>query len=223
MTVRDVARYLRLNEKAVQQLAQDGELPAQKWNRGWRFSRTAVDAWQSRRPVAEQQLPAEATGLPAPLTLAAALDVRCMNLELKGADKDAVLRELVALVIDPSQERQSELFFQALKAREDLCTTCVNEGVALPHARNALVGLVDKPLLAYGRHPQGVDFAALDGRPVFHFFLLCAPNVRQHLNLLARLSRLLHEADFRKQLSKAATPDAVFALVRTAEQVIPNP
>jgi excisionase family DNA binding protein len=216
-----VARHLRLNEKAVSRLAQDGELPAQKVTRGWRFSRTAVDEWQSRRPHIVQQLSAEATGVPEALTIAGVMDVGRMNLKLRGTTKDAVLHELVALVIDPTQKRQAEIFFLALKAREDLCSTCVNEGVAIPHARNALVGLVDKPLLAYGRHEAGVDFGAMDGKPIQHFFLLCAPSVREHLKLLARLTRVLHGTGFREKLAATQSADDVIALIRAAEQSIP--
>ena len=221
MTLKEVAQYLQLADTTVARMARDGELPAQKFGNGWRFSRTVVDAWKSAQPVTEQRLPVEATGVPEALTVAGAMSAKQMNLALQGADKDAVLRELVAMIIEPENDRHAELFFQALKAREDLCSTCVNEGIAIPHARNALVGLVSKPLLAYGRHVAGVDFGAMDGQPVRHFFLLCAPNVREHLQLLARLSRILHKADFRKRLESVDIPADVIALIRDIEQTIP--
>lgn len=218
MTLKEVALYLRLAETTVVRMARDGELAAQRFGNGWRFSRTAVDAWKAAQPANEQRLSTEATGLPEPVTVAGAMSADHMNLALQGADKDAVLRELVGIVIEPGNDRHAELFYQALKAREDLCSTCVNEGIAIPHARNALVGLVSKPLLAYGRHITGVDFGAMDGQPVRHFFLLCSPNVREHLQLLSRLSRILHKADFRKRLEKLDLPVDVIALVRDAEQ-----
>ena len=172
---------------------------------------------ENDRPVTEQQLPAEATGLPEPLTVANALAPERINIDLQATDREGVLRELGALVIDPRQERLFDTFLQALKAREDMCPTCVTEGVAIPHSRNALVGLVDQPVIAYGRHKKGVDFGALDGKPVHHFFLLCAPNVRQHLQLLARLARLVGRAKFRTQLAAAKQPEDVIALIRDAE------
>ena len=168
-------------------------------------------------PVTEQQLPPEVTGMPEPLTVSSVIAPARINIALTARDKDGVLRELCALVIDPREERLFEAFFQALKAREDMCPTCITEGVAIPHSRNALVGLVDKPVLAYGRHNEGVDFGALDGKPVHHFFLLCAPNVRQHLQLLARLARLVNNPEFRAKLSAAKQPDEVITLIREAE------
>lgn len=172
------------------------------------------------RSVTEQQLPAEATGLPQPLTVANALTPARINTSLAATDKEGVLRELCALVIDPREERLFETLLQALKAREDLCPTCITEGVAIPHSRNALVGLVDSPMVAYGFHNQGVDFGALDGQPVHHFFLICAPNVRDHLQLLARLARLVNNPEFRKKLALARQPDEVITLIRGTEQRI---
>ena len=167
-----------------------------------------------------QQLPPEATGIPEPVTVATTLSPSRIQLSLTASDRDGVLRELVSLVIPPQERRNAELLFEALKAREDLCSTCVNEGVAIPHSRNALVGLVEKPFLAYGRHPRGIQFGALDGKPVRHFFLLCAPNVREHLQLLAQLARLVHNAEFRAQLAAAKRSEDVIAVARNAEQAL---
>jgi mannitol/fructose-specific phosphotransferase system IIA component (Ntr-type) len=181
-----------------------------------------MDTKNSTR-VDEQQLPPEATGLPQPLTVASAIAPERINLSLGAPDKDGVLRELCALVIDPRQERLFDTLFQALKAREDLCPTCVSEGVAIPHARNALVGLVDNPVLAYGRHNQGIDFGAFDGKPVHHFFLLCAPNVREHLQLLARLVRLVNHREFRAKLKTAKRAGDIIRLISDAEQRLVGP
>ena len=220
MTLKEVADYLRMSEKTVSRMAQEGRIPAQKLARQWRFQRSAIASWMANTaaiPIDGQDLPPEATGLPAALTIANIIAPARINLNLSAPDRNGVLRELCAMVLDPREERLFETLLQALKSREDLCPTCVTEGVAIPHARNALVGLVDTPVLAYGRHNKGVEFGALDGNPVYHFFLLCAPNVRQHLQLLSRLARLVNNADFRAKLKTAKLPDDIIALIREAE------
>jgi excisionase family DNA binding protein len=225
MTLHEVAEYLKLSEKTVSHMAQEGRIPAQKLARQWRFQRDLINSWMidpNRVPVDQQQLPPESTGMSQPLTVASVITPAHISLNLTAPDKNGVLRELCALVIDPREERLFETLFQALKSREDLCPTCVSEGVAIPHARNALIGLVDNPVLAYGRHNKGVDFGALDGKPVHHFFLLCAPNVRQHLRLLSRLSRLVNNTDFRARLMTAQQPDDIIALVSEVEPTIPG-
>ncbi|NQU11198.1 PTS sugar transporter subunit IIA [bacterium] len=219
MTLQQVADRMRLSERAVTHLAERGELGARKTAGHWRFRPEAVDAWVARnQPPALTPLPAAATGVAAGPSLVAALSPLRINLRLMGADADAVLRELVRLVVPPHEKRLSETLFKALKAREQLCSTCVNEGIAVPHSRNALIGVVAEPVLAYGRHPEGIAFGALDGKPVCHFFLLCAPSVRQHLQLLARLIRLVADPRFRAGLAAAAAPETILRSIGDGEQ-----
>src|SRR6266496_2587312 len=82
-----------------------------------------------------------------------------IRLQIAGADRATVLSELVAalpeLVENPEARRT---LLHALEEREQLCSTGVGDGIAFPHSRNALVGLVEKPNLVFGRHPKGVDF-----------------------------------------------------------------
>ena len=175
---------------------------------------------ENTTPVDQQQLPPEATGFPPPLTVAGALAPARINMSLGASERDGVLRELCALVLDPREKQLFDTLLQALRAREDLCPTCITQGIAIPHSRNALVGVVDHPVLAYGRHKKGINFGALDGKPVRHFFLLCAPNVRQHLQLLSRLTRLVHDPDFRARLAAVQQSPDVIALIHDAEQRI---
>ncbi len=167
-------------------------------------------------PKTETPLPAALTAS-APLTVLSTLSADRVNLHLTAVGREGVLHELVGLIVPPHEAKWRETLFEALKAREDLCPTCVSEGIAIPHSRNALVGLVDHAVLAYGRHPAGVDYGALDKKPVHHFFLLCAPNVRDHLQLLSRLARLLNQPGFRQGLENATDAGSVLALVQQYE------
>jgi mannitol/fructose-specific phosphotransferase system IIA component (Ntr-type) len=141
-----------------------------------------------------------------------------VNLNLKGADRDGVLEELVnqvAAIAKQPDARQTLL--RALHEREQLHSTGIGDGVALPHARNALVGLVDHPVIVFGRSAQGVPFGAIDGAPSKLFFLLVAPTVTEHLAMLARLSRLLRDPKLRHELLVVDTPRNALALIRAAE------
>lgn len=224
MTLETVAELLRLKEKAIAKMAEAGEIPAVKVSRQWRFNRRDISAWVAGRnlsPAIQRRLPPEATGGPRPLTVAGALSARRVKLDLTAQDKDGILHELGALVIDPKKDKRlSETLFKALKAREELCSTSVGDGVAIPHSRNALVGLVETPVIAYGRSRSGVQFGAVDGKPVHHFFLLCAPNVREHLQLLARLARLSNEPEVRAKLLAAEGADQILTTLQAAEHVL---
>jgi mannitol/fructose-specific phosphotransferase system IIA component (Ntr-type) len=106
---------------------------------------------------------------------------------------------------------------RALHEREQLHSTGIGDGVALPHARNALVGLVDKPVIVFGRHAKGIPYGAIDGKPAQLFFLLIAPTVTEHLGVLARVSRVLRDAKLRQVLLTVDKPEKALALIREAE------
>ena len=141
-----------------------------------------------------------------------------INLNLKSMDRDAVLDELVDQIpaIAHRPEARATLV-RALREREQLHSTGIGDGVALPHARNALVGLVDQPVIVFGRHPQGIPYGAIDGIPTRLFFLLVAPTVTQHLAMLARLSRLLRDPKVRQDLLAAEDTKKAFGVIREAE------
>ncbi|MCU0789073.1 MAG: PTS sugar transporter subunit IIA, partial [Verrucomicrobia bacterium] len=117
-----------------------------------------------------------------------------VQLNLTGRDRDAVFEELVDLIPCVQEDAGArEKLLKALHEREQLHSTGIGDGVALPHARNALVGLVDQPVIAFGRHSTGIPYGAIDGEPARLFFLLVAPSVTQHLAVLARISRVLRD------------------------------
>ena len=141
-----------------------------------------------------------------------------VKLTLTGTNRDAVLEELVDLIPEVHEARAArETLLKALHEREELHSTGIGDGVALPHARNALVGLVDKPVIVFGRHPVGVHYAAIDGQPAQLFFLLVAPSVTQHLAVLARISRVLRDPKVRQHLLSATTVDEILKAIAEAE------
>src|SRR5258707_8091236 len=142
-----------------------------------------------------------------------------INLNLKSADRDAVLGELVNQIPElANQPAARDTLLRALHDRELLHSTGIGDGIALPHARNALVGLVDHSIIVFGRHATGIQYGAIDKLPARLFFLLIAPSVTQHLAILARLSRLLRDPRLRQSLLTVDTPQKAIDLLREAER-----
>ena len=146
------------------------------------------------------------------------LSPAAINLKLASLDRNSVLGELVNQIPELAKQAAArQKLLRALQQREQLHSTGVGDGVALPNAREALVGVVDHALIVFGRHAQGIAFGAIDNVPARLFFLLVAPSVTEHLAILARLSRLLREAKLRQALLTADRPDRVIELIREAE------
>jgi mannitol/fructose-specific phosphotransferase system IIA component (Ntr-type) len=141
-----------------------------------------------------------------------------IQLHLKGQHRDDVLRQLVDLVPELAERPEARsALLHALQEREDLHSTGIGDGIALPHARTALTGLVERPAIVIGRHPAGIAYGALDNRPVHLFLLLVTTSVTQHLQVLARVGRLLRDAALRQKLLSADRPERIIGLIRQAE------
>jgi mannitol/fructose-specific phosphotransferase system IIA component (Ntr-type) len=109
-----------------------------------------------------------------------------VDLDLAAGSKEDALKELVQLL--SVNEKSGELF-QLLKKRENLGSTGIGKGVAIPHCRSLVV---DRLRVVYGRKAGGLDFGAVDGKPVHHFFLIVAPPVEisnQYLPVLGKIAQ----------------------------------
>src|SRR5512136_131955 len=152
------------------------------------------------------------------MVLSDLLQPATINLNLKSPDREAVLSELVNQIPElADQPAARQTLLRALHEREQLHSTGIGDGIALPHARNGLVGLVDQSIIVFGRHPTGIPYGAIDAVPARLFFLLIAPTVTQHLAILARLGRLLRDPRIRQNLLTAEKPEKVIALIREEE------
>jgi mannitol/fructose-specific phosphotransferase system IIA component (Ntr-type) len=136
-------------------------------------------------------------------------------LQLASPDKDTTLRELVALLdLDPDAE---EMLFKLLKKRENLGSTGIGKGVAIPHCRSLVV---DRLRVAYGRKPGGLDFDAVDAKPVQHFFLIVAPPVEisnQYLPVLGKIAQFCKNPKNLGRLTEIETTDEFFEILESAD------
>ena len=163
-------------------------------------------------------IPGMASPEPKRILISDLISLATVQLQLRGRQRDEVLTELVARIPEIAERPEaSQSLLRALQEREQLHSTGIGDGVALPHARNTLVGLVEKPVVVFGRHDQGIGYGALDGQPARLFFLLVTANVSQHLAILARISRLLRDPFLRQNLVSADRPEKVIGLIREAE------
>jgi PTS system nitrogen regulatory IIA component len=129
-------------------------------------------------------------------------DESLVRFDLKSKTKDKVIEELVELAAVSKSVKDQSLLLKDVVEREKLVTTGVGYGVAFPHAKTKSVrGIV----IAFGRSKEGVDFEAMDKRPVQLFFLIAAPEeaIGAHLNVMAKLSHLMKSQENRDLLLEA--------------------
>ena len=130
-----------------------------------------------------------------------------VQLELAGTTKDEILREMIGLLT--LDDKNEQMLFKMLKRRENLGSTGIGRGIAIPHCRSLVV---DRLRVAFGRKREGIDFKAMDGQAVHFFFLIVAPPLEvsnQYLPVLGKIAQFSKESDPPERLN-ALTESAQF-------------
>ena len=138
-----------------------------------------------------------------------------VRVPLTSRDKSAVLRELVELLVSSSGGSPDDIL-HAVREREACQSTGFGYGVAIPHARSPSLSALT---LVAGQAAQGIDYGALDGKPVRLFFLLAGPETvaAAQVRALARIARLVRREYVRERLLEAKTSEAFCQVVKDLE------
>jgi PTS system fructose-specific IIC component len=144
------------------------------------------------------------------------LKPEAIMMEIKAKEKIAAINELVAHMVENNMVSDGDEFIKALAKRENLESTGIGDGIAIPHARtNAVRDLV----LAFAQSPEGIDFASIDGKPSHIIVLIASPESQksEYIVALAKLSRLLRKPSVREMLRSAKDREEVMNIIRRNE------
>jgi PTS system nitrogen regulatory IIA component len=216
LSVREVAKLLGVSEEAVYRLAEHDGLPVQHIGEELRVNRSELLEWATAHRIsvgAELFAPESSTQLP---TLADSLAAGGVVHDLPGATKAEVLEALVQAMTLPEGTDRAALL-SVLEAREALGSTGIGDGIAIPHPRNPIVLRVRRPIVTLCFLATPVDFAALDGKPVFALFSLISPTPKLHLHLLSRLAYVLRDAVCRAAIALRGDAGTILGEIRRVE------
>lgn len=226
-TVDSLAKYLHSTPQQVARLADRGKLPGRKVSGQWRFSRADIHHWLERRIglsdeegliEVEGVLDRAATQEEEEISIGQLLPVEAIAVPLAARTGSAVIRAMVDLAAVTGRLWDPEQMVEAVRAREEMHPTALENGVALLHPRRPMASILESPLITLGRTPSGISFGGSGGSLTDVFFLVCSTDDRQHLRTLARLSRVLTVSDFLEQLRQTDEPQAVHRLIVETEQ-----
>ncbi len=222
LSVRDVARFLNVSERAVYKWIDQKAIPVYRVNDQYRFNRSEVLEWAAARRMSLSTdfldgSDSEDAQLPA---VSDALACGGVSHKVAGSCKESVIRAVVDMLPLP-EGASRDFLFQVLMSRERLSSTGVGDGIAIPHARNPLILNVPKPVIHLSFLAKPVDFDSIDGRPVHCLFTMLSTTARVHLHLISRLASLLRDGSLRGVLDRQAPPQEIMEAFKSAEERMP--
>ena len=224
-----LAAYLHLTPQQVGRLADRDRLPGRKVAGRWRFSRAEIHHWlEGRIGLSDEEELAEvenvlqrsslATGQQ-DISLAELLPIEAVAVPLQARTRNSVITRMVGLAAGTGLLWDPDKMAEAVRQREEMAPTALENGVALLHPRRPMARILGQPLLALGCTRSGIPFGG--GGPLTDvFFLVCSTDDRGHLRALARLSRVLTQPGLLAGLRTAPDALAARALIVNAEKNI---
>ena len=207
LTIEEVAKYLRVSERTVYDWAHKGEIPSGKIGTAWRFKKSELEQWVHER-LSAGRISAHLH----PLRMEAILSPdRILFLDYP-CKRDALLALAGNLATTPQIKNSQELTLEILK-REELMSTAIGKGIAIPHVR--LTSVTDLVVSVGISRVDIIDFNPLDDQPVRLIFMIAAA-YNQHANYLQTLSYVsarLKNQELRFSLLSVETPEEAYGLL----------
>jgi nitrogen PTS system EIIA component len=225
MDLEQLASYLHRDARELSKMASRGYLPGQKIGGQWRFASAEINYWIETQMPSYNEAELEALeegasrGQPeSQLLVTALLSKSTMAVPLAAGTKASALKELVRLAEQSWQVYDASALLAAVKQREELGSTALSSGVAIPHPRRPSAAMLGEPVIAYGRTLAGIPFGAPHGALSDIFFLVSCREQRTHLKVLARISRMMLQPGLIEDLRAAETVAQTLHILEATER-----
>ena len=210
LTIDEVAKYLRVSERTVYEWAQRGEIPAGKIGTAWRFKKSDLEKWVNERLSSNRLIPQAGS-----IQLENIISPDRVLFLNYSSKRDALLALADNIATAPQIKNRQELAEEILK-REELMSTAIGRGIAIPHIR--LASVTDLVVSVGISQTDITDFQALDDEPVRLLFMIAAAYSQHayYLQSLSFFSAKLKSRELRNALLASTSPQEAYAvLVRT--------
>ncbi len=219
MTLAEVSTYLKIAEKTTSRMVHRGEIPCAKIGSQWRFSKSIIDDWlfAKMQVIPRNDLARLIVRDDETVPLSRIIRPEFVVCDVKPGTKKEVLRQLIGPLVDRGILKQPESYLGKLMGRENMASTAIGNGIALPHLRNPEENPDEGPLLIMGVCSEGTDFDSLDGEKTYLFFVSSSDSETVHLRMLSALTRLLRNEAVVERLKDSNDPSKIIEILIRAE------
>jgi PTS system nitrogen regulatory IIA component len=226
-----LAAYLHMMPAAIVKLAERGKLPGRRVGGEWRFSAPEIHHWlEDRIGLSDDEAlvqmegaldRAAGTAADDEISIADLLKLEAIETPLDARTRGSVIVKMTELAARTHLLWEPEKIADAVRAREEMHSTALDNGVALLHPRRPMPAVLAEAVLALGITPGGIPFGS-GGSMTDIFFLICSTSDHEHLRILARLSRLINDQEFLAAMRAAHDAATLHELVLEREAMVRN-
>ncbi len=223
-----LAAYLHMMPATVLKLAERGKLPGRRIGGDWRFSAAEIHHWlEDRIGISDDEALVQVEGALDRTSDASVEEISISNLlrldaievPLTARTRTSVISKMAEVAARTHLLWDSAKMADAVRAREEMHTTALDNGVALLHPRRPMPAILEEAVIALGISLGGIPFGT-GGSLTDIFFLICSTSDHEHLRILARLSRVINHSEFLRAMRAAPNAVALHRLIADREAAI---
>ncbi len=202
MNVDQVASYLKMAAREVVKLASRGQIPARRVGESFQFRKGQIDQWveTQMRDLPAHRLAEIEHGVsvhhgvdPRAQLVTPMIPAGGIVAPLLARTRDSAIRSLVAAADEAGIVYDANDLVEKVRQREELYSTAIHPGIALPHPRHPLPHDIAESFIIVGRTSSGIPYGCPDGSLARLLLLICCKDERTHLHVLARIGRMLDD------------------------------
>ncbi len=216
LKIKDIVDLLHISEKTVYRWIKDKKIPCYRINHQYRFNRSEINEWILSSKI---ELTANVLNLSSQArstNFHSLLNAGGVYKDISGNSVKEILRNVINTITTPTSIPKEEIL-SALLSREEMMTTAIGRGIAIPHPRNPIITEAGDSSVSICYLENPTDFKALDGNPVHTLFIVLSNSPKKHLETLSKISYLCQMDQFIEMLKQRESKENILSYVEAKE------
>ncbi len=217
LKMKDIIDLLEVPEKTIVQWINEKKMPSYKIKNQYYFNKAEVNEWILKNNIAVSEKILDLALTNRPVSLIDLIKKGDVHYGIKGSTVREVIDDVVKTIPIP-KSADVDTVRASLLQREEMMTTAVGKGIALPHPRNPIISDIDEESVSICFLKNPIDYGALDGEPVQVLFIIISSNAKRHLEILSKISFLCKQEDFLKTLNDKPQKEVFLYYIERVEK-----
>jgi PTS system nitrogen regulatory IIA component len=218
LTLKEVASILKLPPRAVVKMVKERKMRAYRIYSQYRFNRDELNEWILKGKIKVSADVVSLVQSSVPVNMYKVFRQGGVFYNIKGDTVRDVIRDAVMRIQIP-EEIDRERIIASLLEREEMMTTGMGDGLALPHPRNPILSDISHESVSICFLDKPIDFNAIDDQPVHTLFIIFSANPRRHLEILSKISFFCSRPDFIQMLVRRESTDEIMRVIEFQEHL----
>ncbi|MBN2544731.1 MAG: PTS sugar transporter subunit IIA [Spirochaetes bacterium] len=217
LKIKDLVELFKLSEKTIYRWIKEKKIPAYRINHQFRFSKSEINEWILKNKIKVSDKFLELQTSIQPVNLIDLLNKGGFFYKIEGKSVNDVINNAINIIPLPDNINKNDLESLLLE-RERMMSTSIGHGIAVPHPRNPIITEIENARISVCFLKNSIDFKSMDNELVHTLFIILTANPKRHLEVLAKISFLCRQDDFRELLKKHAPKKRIISYIEEKQK-----